>query len=210
MTVAGGMRWSGTERAWCGLFTVLEDGRIFCRHEVTWFNKTPEHAAQKLIDFCAERQITLSHVVAQKDLFPKAGEVGETVSETFSRAGVPMRQGSSDRLACWSRLRSWLASRQWTSGKVSPALLIHPDCKFLIRTLPVLVKNDTEPDDVDETPDEYPAMGVALYAMSRPSPWLKAEVKKDPDPLSGAYLWNELRQGAENSGRYVGWNRRRV
>lgn len=203
---AGGMRWSQSARAWLGLFTYLPDGRVGCGYELTWFNKTPEFAARSLVTFCVEKKIILDYVVAQPEIFPKDGEIGETVSETFTRAGVPMRKGSSDRLACWSRARSWLEPREWESG-VFPSVWTHPDCKRLIRTIPVLVRSATEPDDVAETPDEYPAMGLALYAMSRPSPWKTTEEKKPLDPLSGAFLWNELRNGAQQESRYVGWNR---
>ena len=168
---AAALRWSMSERAWCGFFRSLQDGRILCRYELTWVGKSPELAATNLKAFCSDRRIFPGYYVAQAAIFPKEREVGETVSETLSRAGLPMREGSKDRLACWARVRSWLEPRVWPDGKTSPALIVHEDCKFLIETLPTLVKSETEPDDVAEVPDEYPAMGLALYAMSRPSPW---------------------------------------
>jgi hypothetical protein len=199
--IAGGMRWSYSARAWLGVFESLPNGRVLCARELTWLHKPPEAVAELL------KPLKLSSVVAQPEIFPKADEIGETVSETLSRGGVPMQKGSSDRMACWSRLHSWLAIRDWPDGTRGPALLIDASCKRLIRTLPSLVRKETEPDDVEETPDEYAAMGVALYAMSRPSPWQKVEVKKPLNPLSGAYLWNELRNGSATDTRYVGWNR---
>ena len=201
---AGGLRWIMSERAWLGVFEAQPNGRILCRHELTWRGITPERAAEAI------KSLKLSYVVAQADIFPKLQERGETVSETFQRCGVPMRKGSADRLALWSRLRSWLAVRKWADGTEGPGLLLHADCKFLIRTLPTLVESDTEPDDVAETPDEYPAMGVALYVMARPTPWLAPQTTNDPDPLSGAYLWNELRSGGDlKAEKRVGHNRHR-
>jgi len=200
--IAGGMRWSYSARAWLGVFESLPNGRTLCTRELTWLHKTPEDVAEQIA------ALKLDYVVAQPEIFPKSHERGETVSETLSRAGVPMRKGSSDRLACWSRLHSWLHVRRWPDGTLGPALLIDASCKRLIRTLPSLVRDENEPDDVDETTDEYAAMGVAYYAMSRPSPWEKIEVKKKPHPLSGAYLWEQLRNGGDTGDRrYVGWNR---
>jgi hypothetical protein len=155
-----------------GVFDSLPNGRVLCKRELTWLHKPPEVVAEEILT------LNLAYVVAQPEIFPKAKEIGETVSETFGRAGVPMRKGSSDRLACWSRLHSWLNPRVWPDGSTGPALLIDALCKRLIRTLPSLVRSETEPDDVEETPDEYAAMGAALYAMSRPSPWEKVEEKK--------------------------------
>ncbi len=206
MLWAAGMRWSYSERAWVGLFRPMPDGRLLLRYEQTFYHRSPETAAAMFSSFVEARKCLPAYIVGNAELFPKSGEHGETISETVAKAGMPLREGSGDRLALWSRLRSWLEPRDW-NGVKSPSLLIHADCKYLIRTLPTLVKSDTEPDDVDETPDEYPAMGVALFAMSRPSPWQRVEEKKPINPLSGAALWKTLRDG-ENNSRYLGWNRR--
>lgn len=164
------MHWSYASKAWCGLFATLADGRSMVRHELTWIRTPPEEAAQDLKHFCKANQIKLNYVVAQPDIFPSKSGRGETVSETFSRCGVPMQKGDDDRLNGWSRVRSWLQPTKREDGSASPSLIIHADCKYLIRTLPALVSASDNPDDVDESPEEFPANGVRYYVMSRPMP----------------------------------------
>jgi hypothetical protein len=47
----------------------------------------------------------------------------------------------------WKRLREWLADAP--DGK--PWLMAHPDCTYLIRTLPSLVSDTNKPEDVIRT-----------------------------------------------------------
>lgn len=194
MRVFGGMHWSFTNRAWCGIFVPLADRRVVVRHELTWIRTTPEIAAVELKAFCVERDYQMGYVAADPKLFPAAKAIGETVSETFQRGGVPMLKGDGDRVNGWSRVRSWLQPAKMLDGSVSPSLLIHSDCRYLIRTLPTLVSATDNPDDVDETPDEYPAKGVLYYVMSRPMPKL-TEAPELPKDAIGHWV-EELRREA--------------
>lgn len=189
MKWTAGMHWAYSSKAWCGLFATLRDGRVMCRHELTWIRTPPEQAARELKAFCAARKIQLNGVVAQPEIFPKpTGPRGETVSETFQRAGVPMRRGDGDRLNGWSRVRSWLQPIPHADGTVGPSLLFHKECVYLLRTLPTLVSAGDNPDDVDECPDEFPANGVRYFVMSRPMP-----NEMTPQELPDGAIGHELR-----------------
>jgi hypothetical protein len=189
VTWGAGLHWSYSNRAWCGLFAALADGRILCRHELTWLRTPPEVASKELA--ARVKPLEFSSCIAQPDLWPKPDEVGETIAETFSRAGVPMRRGIDDRINGWSRVRSWLVPREWTDadGKAftSPSLLIHPDCAYLLRTLPTLIEDSAAPDDIPETPEAFPANGLRYFAMSRPMP-KPAEAKDLPPGAIGHSL----------------------
>ncbi len=197
---AGGMRWSQTEHGWLGLFKTLPDGRVHARYEMNFHDQSPENAALEIrANLRALGIHGLIYIAANPELWPKEGEHGESISETFSRAGLPMMRGSKDRINRWSRVRSWLEVKTWRrvdgSTFQSPSLVIHPDCSRLIRTLPTLVAASTDPDDIEETPDEYPAAGVSYYAMSRPMPLAPLEPEL-PDGAVG-HLVNELRDAIE-------------
>jgi|SRR5215471_578591 len=190
---AAGLHWSYSGRAWCGLIAILADGRSLVRHELTWHKRTPEHAAAELRDFTADRKIDLDYCVAQPDLWPndKKKRFGETVSETFALAGIPMQKADDDRFNGWSRLRSWLHVRTFEIERAdgidrfeSPSLIIHPDCQYLIRTLPVLVSaGEDTPDDVLEVPEDFAANGLRYYAMSRPLPEIRVIEELPPDAI---------------------------
>jgi hypothetical protein len=70
---------------------------------------------------------------------------------------------------------------------LSPTLLIHPDCKVLLRALPTLIADETQPDDCLDTVEAYPANGVRFLAMSRPSaPWT------DPPELPAGAIGHDI------------------
>lgn len=161
---AGAMFWSYSARAWCGLIAHLPNNRAIVRHELTWITTPPEQAAKELAAFVKSRKIELTYLAAQPSIFPKAKQYGETVSETFSRSGIPMRCGHDDPVAGWQRVRSWLHVDNGTAP-----LMIHRSCRQLIRTLPTLVSASGNPDDIDDVPDAYPARALSYWAMSRPS-----------------------------------------
>ena len=186
-----GLRWSEVERAWLGLFATLPGGRVILRHELTWWRISPEDAAADLLAFLAAKQITLSTpIYANHELFPgRDDEPGETISQTFGRAGVRLTPGSRDRLNGWSRLRSWLRVRTWPDGGTGPALVIHPDCLRFLKTLPTLVQDKGNPEDFEDTPAAYPAHAARYFVMGRVSPWLPP-----PPPVPGPGTWGyELR-----------------
>lgn len=187
-TWACGMHWSFSAKAWCGFFRSLENGRVLLRYELTWFNVSPEQAADDISAFCAEKKIAPIYIALNPEMFPKDGEAGETVSETFSRALLPIRKGSDDRINGWSRLRSYLQPRKHKDGTTGPTLLISSDCKYFLRTLPTLISDEDEPDDVRQTTDEFPANGARFYVMARPVPWRIVGDPPKPHPFSGAAM----------------------
>lgn len=188
----GAMRWSQTERGWFGAIASLPDGRALVRHEVTWRNTSPENAALDLKRKMREWQIPeFAYIVANAEIFPGPKSTGRTVSEKFVLTGLRMRQGDEDRINGWSDLRSWLEPRVWPGHVTSPSLLIHRDCRRLLDTLPTLAADKHEPDDIVQTPDEYPASALRCYVMSRPKPWEQTEPELPPDAIG--HWVNELR-----------------
>lgn len=188
------MRWSYTSRAWIGFFAQLPDGRAYLRYELAFREKSPEQAAVIIKAKQREWNIEPMYVAANPELWPeKKNSRGESISETFLRAGIRVIKGSGDRVNRWSRVRSWLDVKTWQNGEQSPSLVIHPSCVVLLRTLPTLVSAKTDPDDIDATPDEYPAEGVGHYAMSRPMP----SPDEEPELPVGA-IGHSLRQLRES------------
>lgn len=188
MKAIGGMYWSGSAKGWLGYFATMADGRVLCRHEQTFTRVTPEDAAKQIKSFCASKGVELKYVIAQPGLFPSKDARGETVSETFTRNGVPMVKGDDDRINGFSRVRSWLQPIKQQDGHVAPSLLIHADCQYLLRTLPTLISSPTDPDDVDESPEEFPTNGVRFFVMSRPMP-----THAEPPDLPEGAIGHELR-----------------
>jgi hypothetical protein len=196
-----GLRWAFGARAWMGFFVSLTDGRLLLRHELTWIHTTEQQASADIKRAMKEWRIPnlRGGVLANDDLWPDTPKsTGESRAETFMGCGIPLRRGSKDRLNQFARLRSWLEVVERKDAEPSPSLLIHPACKYFLRTLPVLVSSSLNVDDVAECPEEYPAVGASLYVMSRPLPTLDLPVEEPGEGTWGpAYrsLFEQSRGG---------------
>lgn len=199
--VTGALYWSQTEMAWCGIFLGLPDGRQYCRYELTWKGVAPEEAARDLASFRRLIVPSLGSIWAQPTLWPEAKDPGApSIAADFAAAGVFLRRGNEDRINGWSRVRSWLRPRT-VHGVPTPALVIHPVCQRLIRTLPALVADATNPDDVAESPLAYPAHALRYFLMGQPPPW---QPPPAPTPVPGTWGY-ALRRFTEPPTRvYVG------
>lgn len=176
LTWAGGLHWAFAQRAWCGLFQQFADGLVVCRHELTWFNAVPEDAAAELLELLKAKHIErLQFLALDPKMFPRVEDSGrrarvQTVSMTFSDAGLPVKRGHEDWPAAWQRVRAWLVPRARANGQTVPLLRVHKDCEYLIRTLPVVVASETDPDIAEDTEESIPARALSYYVMARPAP----------------------------------------
>ena len=126
--------------------------------------------------------------VADTSLWTPESDTGESAAQTFARYGVPLQQADKDRLNGWKRLREWLQLAP--DGK--PWLMVHPDCAYLIRTLPSLISDKMKPEDVDTDGEDHAADALRYFVMSRPSPDRKAVTVPIP-PGSPADIMRRLR-----------------
>lgn len=186
------MRWSYSAKGWIGFFAPLRDGRQLLRRELVFTGLSEQEFADLFKESLREWQIDrVLSIVGNQEMFPSESSTGPTVSEALLKLGLPMRPGESDREAGWMRLRAWLQLlRRVGSPRFTPSLLIHPDCDYFIKTLEMLISDPTDPDDVIETVDEYPARAAAMWAMARPAP--KAEQPKKPMSPNSWHVQIEL------------------
>lgn len=108
----------------------------------------------------------LSKSIGDPSMWAKDGHTGESYEETFRRNGVRMIQADNDRVQGWGRFRHWLL-RHPEGGSW---LMYHPDCTYAIRTIPSLVHDETNPDDVDTTGEDHAGDADRYGVMGRPSP----------------------------------------
>lgn len=181
-----GLRWTFHERAWFGVIASLSDGRLLCRHELTWLRVGPAQAARDIIAKLDEWKIykLAGGVYANAEMWPSDNSGNPSDSEAFYAWGLPLHKASPDRVNGLSCVRKWFDVREQRDKSHAPSLLIHPDCKQLIRTLPSMMSDSLNADDIERNPDEHPTIGLMNYLMSRPMPTLDI-----PEPLPGPGTW---------------------
>lgn len=157
----------------------LPSGRLYVFAEWKFNGET---ARQKLV---ASEVADNIHRLTQTDIFPmvRSNRItksiadpsmwnsdghgqGEDLAETFAKHKVRLVKADHDRVMGWGRLRHWF--RNAPDGM--PWLMIHPRCVTTIRTIPGLVRDEKDLDDLDTKGEDHPADALRYGVMARPTP----------------------------------------
>lgn len=172
----------------CVLWHAVDgDGRVYTYRELYVRAMRADQVAGRILALSQGEEI--AYTVASPDMWQKRGATlkseggfeGESIAELFARAGVPMTPADNARVAGWQRVRSYLAD----GADGLPLWQAFPQCKELIRTLPLLVYSEHNREDAADGEDHAPeALRYAL--MSRPAHSIRREPppRKPYDPLA--------------------------
>lgn len=101
-------------------------------------------------------------IYADPSLAGTTGQIGESYAMTFARHGVPLiTKLSNNRPQGWQRLHEALAACKHDACKSNdypdgtPWLTVHARCKYLTRTLPLMIQSDGNPEDLDTESDDH-------------------------------------------------------
>jgi len=110
-----------------------------------------------------------------------------STAEEFMNEGVILRPGDPNRSLKWRQFHQRLLIPKDEDGNVNgvPMLQVYEDCVHFIRTIPNLVTDKNNPEDLDSDSEDHVADEAALGFMMRPLSGSRAsivpEVKKVPD-----------------------------
>lgn len=163
-------------------YAVDEESRVYIYRE--WYmngdmfkakyneDMTPTRVAEKLIEI-NDRERPL-YMVSDPACWNKP-QGGESVAETMIRMGLPLIEADNDRISGLNRVRENLAVAP--DGK--PWIQVFKTCYNLINTLPSLVYDEHQVEDVDSNGDDHAYDSIRYFLMSRPSR-TKPEPKEEP------------------------------
>lgn len=126
--------------------------------------KIRTYTLDEVLPLVKSRRITKS--LADPSMWSKDGHSGEDYSETFGNNGVSLIKADNDRVMGWGRLRHWL--RNAPDGH--PWLMFHERCVTCIRTLPAVIRDEKDPDDIDTNGEDHAADSLRYGVMDRPTP----------------------------------------
>ena len=109
-------------------------------------------AAEAVKSLAGGRQITA--YLAPPDLWNARQETGKSVADIFAERGVYLTKTSNDRVDGWMAVKEWLKPRMCEDGVERPRLRFFPNCRNIIRTLPLLQYDEKRPNDVRSEPHE--------------------------------------------------------
>jgi phage terminase large subunit len=179
-----GMDW-GYNAPGCVLwFAALPDGKLHVRWEYKFKGLSAEAVATEIKQITKTLGIQrLRYLACDPAMKQKTGAGrGESIFETLLRRGLPMRTSDNDRFNGWNRVHEWLR----LDAQDQPHLTVSPECKYLARTLPALVQDDHDPEDVDSAKDDHAADALRYGVMSRPGP---TRFVADTEPTVNSLAW---------------------
>jgi len=157
-------------------WVVLPDGELHIRREYKFQQQTGEAVGAQIHAITKELGCRLAYLAADPAMWAKTGNHtrGESIAETLQRMQLPMRKADNDRFNGAMRVHELLRTKPDGTG---PWLTVDPSCTYLLRTLPTLVQDAHNPDDVDTTKDDHAYDALRYGAQSRPSPLRALEQK---------------------------------
>ena len=182
------------------------DNHWHVQRAIKWTKLEPEDAAAVIREARAELGYTKpAGAVADPKIFSE--DRGESIADTFARFGVRFtratnRRTDSERHMGWPRLAAWFRMDPATVTKNAqgdivdgtPWLTFDPDqAGYLVRTIPALLADPHNPEDVDTTLDDHGADALRYWAMSRP-PLARAPVRSAPPAEVLSPAWFRARQ----------------
>jgi len=96
----------------------------------------------------------------------KVAETGVQRVETYNLNGIHILKGNNSRINGWSRVREYLQIREY-NGRMMPWVKISRECQNLIRTLPALIHDKINVEDVSKTKEDHAPDALRLMLQSR-------------------------------------------
>ena len=194
LTVKLGLDW-GSASPGCVLFGVaLPDGHAHVFDEIKFQRQTVKDVAESIKDRCKDWGLDkVPLVYCDPALKIRTGQIGEDYIATFARYGVILVPVSNDRNVGWQRVHEALAIYPATG---TPWMTFHPRCKYLIRTLPLMVQDKNDPEDLDTATDDHPSDALRYLLMGGLRPGTKAKTVAR-HPVNSWGWWRSYHQKQE-------------
>lgn len=162
-----------------GYFIAVDTlGRAYVYKEIYKPNLIISMAAKEIL---AAQEKEVSAYYAPPDLYNRRQDTGKSVAEIFSEYGILLTKSENNRVQGWYNLKEWLMPFKDETGRLTANLVIFENCTNLIRTLPALTHDASNPNDVATTPHEITHAPDALryFVAGRPTPAVKAETTEE-------------------------------
>jgi len=191
-----------------GLLTSDEKGNVYIIGEyyhALHSNQEQVLGIKRVIEGCGYKP---EQVVIYTDpaIFPPkdpAKRVGEYTVEDFWQGGLKCVPANNERIDGWKRVKQYMRARHVitdTTGQereVGGVLVFKDRCPNLIRTIPLMVSTDREPEDCDTTLEDHACDGILRYGIQRPKLSVEPSAAA-PLPRDGAHhvlqKWDEQRR----------------
>lgn len=163
----------GYNKPWSmGYWTQSPDGVVYRIAEYYGWNGNPDEGnkwpAAQQFQACREfeRQMfgsrKFTDSVADPAIWNKS--YGESVAEVAAKYGIYFTPGDNSRILGWQQCHYRMQLDEW--GR--PRMYVFSTCKNWIRTAPLMMYSQTQPEDMDTSLEDHICDEMRYFLMSRP------------------------------------------
>lgn len=150
----------GRSKPTAGMWGAVDhDGTIYWYREHYRAGQDADMNAQQIAQ--ASNNEEYAFTLLDSACFAKTG-TGETIAEIYQRNGVPdVQPWPKNRHAGWALFHEFLRQTKNAEGRViGPKMKFFNTCKNAIRTIPSLIYDDSDPEDLDSNGDDHVADAI--------------------------------------------------
>jgi hypothetical protein len=168
------MDWGYAKPSAIGWFAVSPEGRVYLYREIYVTQKTNEWLAKNAALLSQGEELAyrlLDPNCWEEGHARAAGIEGKTIQEQLAEHGWPCIKADNRRVTGWSQVRAYLSWERNRDGKLvrSPMFQVFENCTNTVRTMPGLVYDKHNPEDVDSDGEDHAPDMVRYALMSRPA-----------------------------------------
>jgi hypothetical protein len=158
----------GLDTTACYWWAVDSSGKCYIYRELYEPNINLTQAAKKILDMTSEKE-HITYTVCSPDLWNRRQDTGKAGVEVMNAAGLQgLGRADNRRIPGWRLLREYLAPYEDEQGVTSAHLVVFNTCPHITRTLPELIHDDKDPEDVSDKCEDHGPESVRYGVMSRP------------------------------------------
>lgn len=187
----------GLDMTACYDIAVDNSGRLFVVKELYKPDLILSEAAEAISQW-SDPDVNYAYTVASPDLWNRRQDTGKSGFEILRASGLRgLVKADNRRVAGWEALAEQLKLVKDEQGGVSPNLVVFSNCFNLIRTLPALIRDDKNPNDVSDKCEDHGPESLRYGVMSRPSKSIapaeqkrrRRQLREEMEPISSVTGW---------------------
>lgn len=162
-------------------------GFAYVYKEVYESNRVISDAAARLKELTLPTE-KIKQTYGPPDLWNRRQETGKSASDIFRENGVNLIKSNNDRVQGWLNLKEWLkpikVRDEHTGEEITIARIrFFNNCRNVIRTLPSVLKDEKDPNDVATEPHEltHAPDAIRYFCQMRTKPTV---IPLEADPLN--------------------------